>query len=167
MSGLKNQLTKRTTRWTLIGVTTGVVVVAAIIGYNVWANHSVVERRLIREAGFPVYAPRSAPKGFTIDTGRTQLNGEVLSYVLINQATNKQITVTVQPKPSNFDMSQMTKGGSVESVTVQLGILYNLSAGGSTRFLLNTGDTLIFMTSPESVDTETVTNLANSLTRFN
>ena len=94
------------------------------------------------------------------------MNGEVLSYVLINQATNKQITVTVQPKPSNFDMSQMTKGGSVESVTVQLGILYNLSAGGSTRFLLNTGDTLIFMTSPESVDTETVTNLANSLTRF-
>ena len=166
MSGLKNQLTKRTTRW-IIGAIAVVVAAVAIVGYGVWANQSVVERQFIHEAEFPIYAPRSAPKGFTIDTGRTQLNGEVLSYVLINQATNKQITVTVQPKPGNFDMSQMTKGGSVESVTVQLGILYNLSAGGSTRFLLNTGDTLIFMTSPESVDTETVTNLANSLTRFN
>ena len=56
MSGLKNQLTKRTTRW-IIGAIAVVVAAVAIVGYGVWANQSVVERQFIHEAEFPIYAP--------------------------------------------------------------------------------------------------------------
>ena len=166
MSRLSHRLTKRTIRWMAVLVIAVIIIAGVVIGYIVWSSHSVIERQIIREADFPVYAPRSEPDGFVVSREETRLGGGVLSYVLTNEATGKDITVTVQPRPSDFDMSQMTKGGSVESVVTQNGTIYNLSVAGSARFLLNTSDTLVFLTSSESVEIATVTVLVNSLVRF-
>ncbi len=166
MSQLSNRLTKRTIRWIVVSAIAAIILVGVAVGYNIWTNQSVIERQIIREADFPVYAPRSAPDGFIVSQEETRLGGGVLSYVMTNEATDKDIIVTIQPRPSDFDMSQMTKGGSVESVATQNGTIYNLSAAGSARFLLNTDDTLVFLTSSENVEIVTITTLVNSMVRF-
>ena len=144
-----------------------IITTIVILTYVAWTQQPVIDRRIIREADFPVYAPRTLPEGFAVKREQTQLGDGVLSYVFVSQKTNREITVTVQPKPKQFDMSQMTKGGSIKNVALQAGTLYDLSAGGSSRFLFDTGDTLVFLTSPDLVDMATMTNLANSLDRFN
>ena len=50
MSGLKNQLTKRTTRW-IIGAIAVVVAAVAIVGYGVWANQFLYMPREVRQKG--------------------------------------------------------------------------------------------------------------------
>ena len=166
-------MTRQPTRFTkrkvriAVAISTIVVGAGAVVIYSVWRNQPIIDQRLIREADFPVYVPRSLPEGFVVQREHTQLDTGVLSYVVASETTGREVTVTVQPKPAKFDMSQMTKGGSIESVAVTTGILYNLSAVGTSRYLLDTGDTLVFLTSPSSIDMATMTSLTNSLDRFN
>lgn len=142
-----------------------VTVLGAGVFYIFWNNRSVVDKSVVDQATFTVYTPKSAPSGFSIDSAKTELSGELLTYSFSSEKQDKSISVTVQPLPPNFDMQQLIGSGTVTSTSTNNGILYDLSAGGVSKFLLNTGDALIFFTAPGRIDTATVNSLASSLVR--
>lgn len=151
-------------------VTVVALLAAALVAVGYWYwydNQSVVDHKLVDEAKFTVYAPKHPPAGYETDTDRASLSGGVLSYGFTDETSDKDVTVTVQAKPQGFDMTQLTKGGSVSSTSVTAGVLYNLSVGGSTQYLLDTGDSLIYITSSKAIDHVWVSEFANSLSKAN
>lgn len=151
----------------VIGAISLLVISVALASYYFWSTRPLIERRIIDQADFPVYAPQQAPSGYRLNSDKTQVTDTVLTYVFTDQSNNADITVSVQAKPATFDMSQLTKGGSITSTAVKSGTLYNLSAGGTSQYLLDSGDALIFLTSPANISTEKVNSLANSLAKQN
>lgn len=158
---LLNQKSRRITLAVLAGV--------ILLGGGIWYgldSRSVIDRQLVAEADFTVYAPKQAPVGYTVEGDKTSLSNGVLSYTFADQTDDKDITITVQAKPSGFDMSALSKGGSVNSIATSAGTLYNLSAGGSSQYLLDAGDSLVYITSPSNIDTATASSVANSLNKY-
>lgn len=131
-----------------------------------WDNRPLLDPELTREADFPVYAPKAPPSGYKLEKDKTSLSDDVLTYVFDDKSGDSDITVTVQPRPANFDMSQMVQGGSIDAISTNRGMIYNLSIGGSSRYLLDSGDALIFFTSPSQIDKQTIVSLADSLSRL-
>jgi hypothetical protein len=155
-------------QWISIGVAGFVVIVtttAVLLIYKPWTPTSIIDRTIVEQASFPVYTPTTIPSGFVLDATRTQLSNGALTYSFIQKATNKEIVVTVQPVPANFDMKKLIGNGTVTTTATNNGTLYDLSSGGKSQFLLNTGDALIFFTSDGSIDTATVNTLASDLKR--
>lgn len=145
----------------------GVVVIGIAAGvYFLWPSPSVLDASTVRQARFPVYAPASAPEGFSLQKSHTVVTDSTVTYSFVNQ-DNDIITVTVQPRPSSLDMRQMVEGGSVKSTILASGTLYDLSVGGSSKFLLDMGDSLVFITSDRSINTSTINALAADLRRAN
>ena len=145
----------------------GVVTVSVAIGaYLLWPSSSVLDASTVHQAKFPVYAPTSAPKGFSLQKNHTVVTDSTVTYSFVNQE-NDIITVTVQPRPSSLDMRQMVEGGSVKSTILSSGTLYDLSVGGASKFLLDMGDSLVFITSAQSISTTTINSLASDLRRSN
>ena len=166
-AGKGDKTTKVVRRWRhwLPYLALGLVLTGLGVGYLIWSNQSVVDRQAIRQAPFTVYAPKSSPAGFAIIDEKTELSDDLLTYSFSNQAQDREIVVTVQPLPPSFDMQQLICSGTVSSTSTKNGMLYDLSTSGSGKFLLNTGDTLIFFTSSTTIDTATVNSLASDLVR--
>lgn len=162
------EVPKRSRRllWLLVGAIVVVGAIGAGIYYYI-ATSPAISRSVVNEAEFSVYAPNHAPSGFHVDDDRTNLSDTMLSYVFVGQSDEREITVTVQPTPAGFDMSQLIGSGSINSTTTSNGTLYDLSAGGTSRHLLNTGDALVFLTSAQNIDTTTINQLAQSLRKLN
>ena len=160
------QASRSKKRIIIIVVICATILFIAGAGYVGWSRHSVVDRATLERAEFPVYAPRSAPSGYELKSDSTQLSGAVLSYAFVDAKTQKEITVTVQGRPVGFDMSRITKEGNLKSSQIASGTLYDLTAGGVSRYLVDTHDALIFLTSNENIDATTMKQLADSLVRF-
>ncbi len=146
----------------------GAIVAACMAGgaYLLWPSASVLDDSTIRQAQFPVYAPQAAPEGYTLQKNRTVVTDSTIVYSFANERGDG-ITVTVQPRPSSLDMRQMTEGGSVKSTILSSGTLYDLSAGGASKYLLDMGDSLVFITSVQAVNTSIINTLAANLKRAN
>ena len=144
------------------------VLASVILLGGVWYwydSRVVVDRAVLAEASLKVYSPRQAPDGYRVASDQTSLRQGILSYTFTNDTENSDITVTVQDKPINFDMGQLTHGGTVNSTLTDKGTLYDLSAGGINKYLLDTGTSLIFITTPSDVVRETVDSLVRDLRR--
>lgn len=128
-------------------------------------DHPIVERSLASKAGFSIYSPSRSPSGYEL-TRSPSLSGEILTYSF-EAAKGSTIAVTNQPRPAGFDISQMSKGGSISSTATNSGTLYDLSIGQTGQFLLDTGDALIYFTSQSRIDMVTVSSLANDLRKIN
>ena len=158
----------RSAKWRY-GVIGGIVVVligAGIIYYQ-WVNRPIVGRQIIHQADFAVYVPTAAPNGYSLQKDTAMVTGDTLTYAFVNAAGDATIAVTVQPRPASFNMKQMTEGGAVNSTTTANGVLYDLSAGGASKFLLDTGDSLVFITSAKTMTTVTINDFIASLRRYN
>lgn len=143
------------------------VIACAVVGvYFFWPHASVLDASTVRQVKFPVYAPKSSPEGFVLQKNSTVVTDSTITYSFANDQ-NDIITVTVQPRPSSLDMRQMTEGGSVKSTVLASGTLYDLSAGGASKYLLDMGDSLVFITSARSINTSTINALAIDLQRVN
>ena len=151
----------------LLRIGIGVIVIAIAVGGYIWWSTPVIDKALVADASFSVYAPRKAPSGYVIQESRTRLSSDTLTYAFRDAQANRDIVVTVQPLPSGFDMTQMTEGGSIDRITTSSGVLYNLSAGGASKYLLSTGDSLIFLTSSTAIDTATISSIADDLVKLN
>lgn len=150
----------------LISGCLGVLLVAAGVWYW-YDSQPIISRSLVSEADFSVYAPKKAPVGYKLQDEQVKLSNGLLNYGFIDEINDKHIAVTVQSKPSGFNIEQMSEGGSISSTATPNGTIYNLSAGGASRYLLDAGGTLIYLTSPESIDTSTINQLASSLIKLN
>lgn len=158
---------RATWRFILIGGGVIVLLIGAGMVYYQWSVRPVVDRRVIDQAGFVVYAPTTAPRGYSVRNEATAITGDTLTYTFSGTAGDADITVTVQPRPSGFNMKQITEGGSVNSTATPNGTLYDLSAGNTSKYLLDTTDSLVFITSAQTVTAATVNDLAASLRRYN
>lgn len=149
----------------MLAVVIGLVLLAAAIWY--WYDKQpIIDRDTISSADFTVYVPSKAPAGYTLREEQTSLSNGILTYGFQDESSDSDIIVTVQTKPSGFDMSQLSKDGSITSSSTSVGQLYNLSVGNSSQYLLDTGDSLLYITSPNNIDTSTVNSLANSLSKY-
>lgn len=151
-----------------VGTVAGVAIlimtaVSAVIYF--WPDEPVLDRSLVADVDFSVYTPRKLPEGYRVDEPRTSIDEGMLTYAFVTKES-QNITVTVQPIPENFDMSQIVGGGSITTTLLQSGTLYNLSAGKGIKYLLHTGDSLVFITSKDNIDASTVSALASSMTKI-
>lgn len=154
----------RRARWWL--AVSAVAVVLVVIGAIYLAiSQPLIDRKVVADAGFAVYVPSKLPSGYHVDRSATVLGGNTLTYVLNAADSGKSITLTVQPMPRGFDISKMVDKVSIQSTATTSGIMYNLSSGESTQYLLDAGDTLVFITSPTKIDTATIGALVNSLVK--
>lgn len=138
------------------------LVLSATAYYFFVYKKSVLSPSVVEQAGFTVYAPKSAPSGFQLDETKTGISRNFLTYGFVSDDASREITVTVQPIPPGFDMSAIINHGKISSTDIELGTLYDLSAGGTSKYLINSGDTLIFLLSPKSIDKTTVNSLVDS-----
>lgn len=151
--------------WVIICV---IVASVSIFGYRKFqASKPMISSQETEKVAFPVYTPRKLDSGYVIDTNKIRASGQSFAYDIRNKNNDSQITVTVQPVPSGFDMTKMTGNGTVSSTSTKNGALYNLSAGGKNQYLLNTGDALVFFTSQGEISTATINKLADELVKQN
>ena len=155
------------TRRNIIGLAAiGFVAGVGLFSYFLWSS-PVIDRSLVKDAEFSVYAPRKAPDGYVLQEDLTRYSSNTLTYGFLSPEDGGKIVVTVQPLPNGFDMTQMTEGGSIDRTNTPQGTLYNLSAGGASKYLLNTGDSLIFLTSDSSISTASINSLVEDLVKLN
>ncbi len=147
----------------------GILLVCIVLGmyFYLRSAHTLLDTSTVRQTSFTVYAPVVAPMGLMLQKGSTVVSDTTVTYALVNKSDGAVITVTVQPRPPSLDMRQMTEGGAVTSSILSNGTLYDLSTSGASKHLLDTGDSLVFITSMQAVNTATITALASSLKRAN
>lgn len=151
----------------IVGFVLLLTISGGLYAYNVVINRPILDSAVVAQATFPVYVPSSLPQDYAIKEDATNINDGVFIYTLVNKKTDSAITTTVQPWPAGFNMSKMVEGGSVNGTSVKVGTLYNLSTESSTKYLLDMGSTLIFLTSPKKVDASTIRILVDSLEKVN
>ncbi len=132
-----------------------------------WFDRPLIDMSIVKDATFPVYIPKEAPEGYKLDSSQTKLDSDMLVYEFTGQDHEGRVVVTVQPMPADFDMQKLIGSGSVGSTSTALGSLYDLSVSSNSKFLLDAGDTLIFLTSDRRIETSTITAIVNSLNRQN
>lgn len=143
------------------------LIVLGLAGYFFQSNRPVIDRSITKDASFPVYVPKSSPAGYEINTEKTKLSSDTLTYTFSakNDQKSDDIVVTVQPLPKNFSMQKLIGSGSVTTTNTDNGTLYDLSASQKSQYLLNTGDALIFFTSTSVIDTSAINHLASDLVK--
>lgn len=145
-----------------------VTLLLAGFGIYYWRSSvSIIDRKLASQADFTVYAPRQEPKGYKLQQEQTSLENDLLTYKFTGSDEKLDIIVTVQDRPDGFNMNQISEGGSINATAMDSGTLYNLSTGETGQYLLDTGISLVYITSPSGIDTTTINSLANSLRKIN
>ena len=146
------------------------IICLAVVFFVAWRWYDarpVLDRSVVAEANFTVYEPKNVPSGYQVNGGEASLKNGILTYTINDKSDlGRDITVTTQAKPSGFDMSAMGKGGSSVSGNItNAGTLYNLSAGGTSQYLLDAGDSLVYITSPGELEPSVVNSLTASFVR--
>lgn len=159
--------TNKKTRRITLAVLAGVILLLGGIWY--WYNsQSIIDRQIVNQANFTVYAPKSVPSGYSLQDDKTKVSRSMLTYSFASQSVEDDvIIVTVQPKPASFDMQQLVGSGTVNTTSTPLGLMYNLSVSGHSQYLVDTGSSLIFLTSSTEIDAVTVNKLVNDLVKLN
>jgi len=128
------------------------------------STHSPFSKKFISSVNFPLHYPDPLPEGYIIDKKSIGENDDTAYYQLVNSNKKVSITITMQPTPNGFDAAKLTASASIPTSIVPSGTVYNLSIGGSSKYMLTTGKTLIFITSTDNTETKTINSIANSLT---
>ena len=142
----------------VLGVIVGVV-------FIVLSNQPMISKQALTETNFPVYVPKRIPPGYQLSEESVSATSEVVSYSLVGDQADNSFTITVQPTPGRFNMAQLIEGGQVKGYQTSSGTLYDLTTSKSYQYLLDTGDTLVFITSKNATDIATVKSIAENLTR--
>lgn len=154
----------------LVAAVLAVVLIVAF-GYGavrLWdvrhATASPFSKQILSGVAFPLYYPSPLPLGYVLDQKSIGSNGSTAYYQLVNPAKNILITITMQPTPNKFDAAKLTANASIPTTIVPSGTVYNLSIGGSSKYMFTTGDgTLIFITSAKQIPSEDISRLTTSL----
>jgi len=151
----------------LLGCAISIVLLSVAIGAKLLIGHRAtppLPKQLISQASFPIYYPSKLPEGYVLKTGSVGGDSSAVYYTLTNGTDKSAITVTLQATPSKFDASQIIGKNPIPTTITPVGTLYNLSTGGSSKYMLSTGRTLLFITSPTTIEGKSITTITNSLT---
>lgn len=144
----------------------GILLVAGTTYVWLFLGHSDVSpipQRIISRVSFPVYYPTTLPTNYTLKTDSAVGTNTTVYYTLADDAGKNAITVTLQATPATFDASKIIGSNPISTSITSTGTLYNLSAGSSSKYMLNTGKTLIFITSPTTIDGTVMNTITNNL----
>lgn len=144
-----------------------IVLAASAVGYWLLFGRSAspLPKELVAQATFPIYYPEKLPEGYTLKPGSATGDSTAVYYTLIDATGKQSITVTTQATPNGFDASKLIGASPIPTTITPNGTLYNLSAGGSTKYMLTTGEAMVFITSPGIVNASVVSSITNSFTR--
>lgn len=119
-------------------------------------------KQVIAQANFPLYFPSTLPTGYTLRANSVGGDDTTVYYTLTDGTDKGAITVTLQSTPTSFDPSQIIGKNPIPTTITPVGTLYNLSTGGSSKYMLTTGKTLIFITSSTMIDGKIINTITNS-----
>jgi hypothetical protein len=157
---------KRRKKIIILGCVISIVLLAAIIGAKLFIGHSdapPLPQQIITQASFPLYYPASLPTGYALKVDSVVGDSNAIYYTLADITGKNDITVTLQATPASFDAAKIVGSNPIPTSITPVGTLYNLSIGGKSKYMLSTGKTLLFITSPKTIDGKTLNTLANSL----
>jgi hypothetical protein len=126
-------------------------------------------KQIIAQADFPLYFPSTLPTGYTLKVNSVGGDTSAVYYTLVDATGKKAITITMQATPASFDASKIIGSNPIPTTIIPIGTLYNLSTGGTSKYMLNTSKTLLFITSSTAIDGKIINaitaNLAEIKTR--
>lgn len=131
-----------------------VLVIALLVGAGIFykSQHSnnPFPKSITSTINFPLYYPKVLPENVTVEPGSIQklANGTVI--FVINYAKGKQLTVSEQALPANF---QGTILSNTETLTTKLGTAYVGVYGDHPVGIIVTKKTLLFFNDPSGLDT--------------
>lgn len=147
-----------------------VVTVLAVGGGAYWllANRhtSPLPREIVAQANFPVYFPSPVPTGYALKADSAGGDSDTVYYTLRSATNGHTITVTMQAIPSGFDAAKIIGSSPIPTTITPTGTLYNLSIGGSTKYMLVSDETLFFITSAKAIATKDINAIANNFARI-
>lgn len=127
-------------------------------------NQSIVDAATVSKVNYDVYVPEQIPDEYKLEGKASESNG-IISYS-IDKKNGKKVTFTLQQLPAGFDMTKMIGDSKMKAIDTELGSMYDMSAGGSSRFMISTGSTLIFITSSINLESNFVRDLVNTMRKI-
>jgi hypothetical protein len=142
-----------------------VLVTAAIGSWLIFGRAAVppLPKQIISQANFPLYYPSTLPESYTLKADSVGGDSNTTYYALTDSTGKNVITITMQATPATFDASKIIGGNPIPTTITPVGTLYNLSTGGSSKYMLVTGRTLLFITSPKTIDGKIMNTITSSL----
>ncbi len=147
----------------------GVIVLLGVIGVT-WLllkPPQPLPNTITHAVHFQLYYPSRLPRGYSFDGSSPKQSDGIVYYKLRNDADSKKtLTLTFQATPSNFDTRKFSSSmqSPIPSTLTPLGIMYNLSAGQQSEYLLLSNEsTMIFIYGQTTIPSDVINSLASSL----
>lgn len=143
----------------------GIVLLTAGAAYWLLFARSVppLPKEIVAQASFPVYFPKELPEGYNISPKDVVNTDGVLFYTLKTEDNKHSITVSLQAVPKDFDPTRALGEKTVPTTITSNGTLYDFSKGKATKYLLNTGNALVYITTASNVEAKEIMTIVNSL----
>ena len=123
---------------------------AAFIWYQQKSTTKYFPDTISSAVSFPLYYPKNLPTTMTLKSGSMQtLNNNTVVFV-INYVAAKELTVSEQELPSDFQTSILANAQNIDS---KLGRAYTGIYGDHPIGIIVTKKTLIFFNDPSGIDT--------------
>lgn len=142
-----------------------VLVAAGTLGYLFLEKYpaSPLPESVVAQADFPVFFPSPMPEGYSLKDSGVDGSSNAVFFTLRDTQNNSDVVITMQPIPAGFDAAKIIGNSPIPTTLLENGSLYNLSVGGSTKYMLVGDKTLFFITSVTTVSTKDITTIINSL----
>lgn len=142
-----------------------VLLVGGALGYWLLFGRSAspLPKEIVTQATFPVYYPKELPEGYTLKPNSASGDDTTVFYTLVDASGQQAVTVTMQATPPGFDAAKMMGSTPIPTTITPAGTLYDLSIGGSSKYMLTTGETLAFITSSQTIDAKIINAIVNNL----
>lgn len=130
----------------------GLICLAIIAGILVLWRYTVnrpsdpLPASLRQSVSYAIYYPTKEPAGYKFDSSSIQNSNGALSYSLTKPGS-QPIVITQQATPKNFDPKAMFQHNPLPTTISPLGTIYDLSYKNQSRFMVDSTDSLIFISS--------------------
>lgn len=151
-------------RWIVLAICTATILGGLVAWQMVSRPKRYIPAELSSQVNFTVYEPTNLPNDYSLEQDSISGDPQAIYFTLIHSSGTKELTITIQKAPPEFDAAALTQGNTIPTTVLENGTLYNLSVGDSSKYMLDTGDgTLLFFTSPAKIATKDIHDIANSL----
>ncbi len=83
-----------------------ILLIGSLLALFILRPHSPFPPQVQRDTSFPLYYPSKFPAGFKLDRGSISASGGIVIFA-ISDGRGRQIAVTEQARPQNFDFSSL------------------------------------------------------------
>jgi hypothetical protein len=130
----------------------GLVVLVLIAGavalwhFTLGKPNNPLPASIRQSTSYSLYYPAKEPVGYSVDQSTIKSVNGVVTYNL-TKPDSSPIVVTQQATPKGFDPKSLFQHNPLPTTISPLGTIYDLSYKNQTRFMINSADSLIFISS--------------------